>query len=162
MGNNTQLQKSTLYIVPMLSHTLTLSHSMNMTLLTRWVSRSQAPPSPKGHSWQKSSAALWPFKPSAFLARIFAPMSQATGDVISNVPTTNCKLLHEFRAGDFLSLNLSPLPSDRSSLNLHALLTLMHISQLHLAHYIKWYRHLPIQLSYTGLVRVTSTLDSYT
>ena len=44
-----------------------------------------SPPSPEGHGRQKSSAALRSFEPSAFLARISAPMSQATADVISDV-----------------------------------------------------------------------------
>ena len=42
-------------------------------------------PSPEVHGRQKSSAALLSFIPSAFLARISAPMSQATADVISDV-----------------------------------------------------------------------------
>ena len=43
-------------------------------------------PSPEGHHRQKSSAALLSFKPSAFLAKISVSMSQATADVISDVP----------------------------------------------------------------------------
>jgi len=44
-----------------------------------------SPPSPEMHCRQKSSAALRSFHPSAFLARISAPMSQAIVDVISDV-----------------------------------------------------------------------------
>ena len=38
--------------------------------------------------------------------------------------------LHEFRAGNFPSLNLPPLPSDRGRANVHAMLSPMHIVQL--------------------------------
>ena len=44
-----------------------------------------SPPSPEMQCRQKSSAALRSFHPSAFLARISAPMSQAIVDVISDV-----------------------------------------------------------------------------
>ena len=46
------------------------------------------------------------------------------------LPKKIANFLHEFRAGDFPSLNLPPLPSDRSRLNVHAMLTPMHIAQL--------------------------------
>ena len=38
--------------------------------------------------------------------------------------------LHEFRADDFLSIGLPPLPSDRSSLDVHAMLLPAEIAQL--------------------------------
>ena len=38
--------------------------------------------------------------------------------------------LHEFRPDDFLSLGLPPLPSDRSELNVHAMLKPAQIANL--------------------------------
>ena len=102
MGYNRQQQKSTFHIVPK----LLFSHcgiSVDPALFTaartifpdelhhsldHETDAPDAPPSPpstEGHGRQKSSAALRSFEPSAFLARISAPMSQATADVISNV-----------------------------------------------------------------------------
>ena len=46
------------------------------------------------------------------------------------LPKKIANFLHEFRAGDFPSLNLPPLPSNRGRLNVHAMLTPMHIAQL--------------------------------
>ena len=46
------------------------------------------------------------------------------------LPKKIANFLHEFHADDFSSLGLPPLPSDRSRLNVHAMLRPIHISRL--------------------------------
>ena len=46
------------------------------------------------------------------------------------LPKKIANFLHEFHADDFGSLGLPPLPSDRSRLNVHAMLRPIHISRL--------------------------------
>ena len=46
------------------------------------------------------------------------------------LPKKIANFLHEFHADDFGSLVLPPLPSDRSRLDVHAMLRPIHISRL--------------------------------
>jgi len=46
------------------------------------------------------------------------------------LPKKIANFLHEFHADDFGSLGLPPLPSDRSRLDVHAMLRPIHISRL--------------------------------
>jgi hypothetical protein len=46
------------------------------------------------------------------------------------LPKKIANFLHEFQADDFGSLGLPPLPSDRSRLDVHAMLRPIHISRL--------------------------------
>ena len=82
-----------LHIVPMLSLPINPALFYSFTShYSWWIGRSTRAcfrrpwlaPKPRG-AWQKSSAALLSVEPSAFLARIYAPMSQATVDVISDI-----------------------------------------------------------------------------
>ena len=49
---------------------------------------------------------------------------------IRYLPKKIANFLHEYRADDFPSLDLPKLPSDSSKINVHALLTQIHIAAL--------------------------------
>ena len=65
-----------------------------------------------------------------------SPAPQAPWRIAGKKPQRPCDLskianfVHEFRASYFLNLNLLPLPSELSRLNVHAMLTPIHIAQL--------------------------------